>query len=340
MRSPNNARRPHRWLSSLPARVAVLVMLAAACGSGSDEPEARPDMVVELPGAERPSDFDDLTYAPRLGRVLVPALDAGLYLIEPNTGEVTRFDNVGAVHSATEGDGTLLVADRDTSTIAAVDPASGRTIATAETRATPDYVRYVAATDEVWVTEPGEHGIEIFELTTGDAPTLRSAGFVTVPAGPEGLTTDDERRAYTHTSDGNVAVIDVDRREVVDRWRTGCDKIHGIPAVDDERGVLLAGCGDDGEGVLVDVDDDGKRLDTHAVGGGEALMAHGTDGHFYLRGDPGSTIATLVVTDDDALEVIAKASAPDDGHCLLADTLGHYWTCDEDAAAILRYTTA
>ncbi len=69
-------------------------------------------------------------------------------------------------------------------------------------------------------------------------------------------------------------------------------------------------------------------------------MAHGTNGHFYLRGDPGSTIATLVATDDDALEVIAEASSPRDGHCLLADTLGHYWTCDEDAAAILRYTTA
>ncbi len=104
--------------------------------------------------------------------------------------------------------------------------------------------------------------------------------------------------------------------------------------------LALAGCGDDGEGVLVDIDDNGERLDTHAVGGGEALMAHGTDGHFYLRGDPGSRIATLVATDDDALEVIAEASAPDDGHCLLADPLGHYWTCDEDAATILRYTTA
>ncbi len=189
MRSPNNARRPHRWLSSLPASVAVLVMLAAACGSGGDEPEARPDMVVELPGAERPTDFDDLTYAP------------------------------------------------------------------------------------------------------------------------------------------------------VDRWRTGCDSTHGIPAVDDERDLLLAGCGDDGEGVLVDIDDNGKRVDTHAVGGGEALMAHGTDGHFYLRGDPSSTIATLMATDSDALEVIDEASAPEDGHCLLADTLGHYWTCDKDAATILRYTT-
>ncbi len=161
MRSPNKAPRPRRWLSSLPS-VAVLVMLAAACGSGGDEAEARPDMVVELPGAEHPTDFDDLTYAAGLGRVLVPALDAGLYLIDPNTGEVTRFDDVGAVYSATEGDGTLLVADRDASTIAAVDPASGRTIATAETRATPDYVRYVAATNEVWVTEPGARGIEIF----------------------------------------------------------------------------------------------------------------------------------------------------------------------------------
>ncbi|MBW3579075.1 MAG: hypothetical protein KY462_15320 [Actinobacteria bacterium] len=161
-------------------------------------------MVIELAGLDRPTNFDDLTYSSRLQRVLVPALDAGLYLVDPHTGEATRFEGLGAVYSAAEGEGMVLVADRDKSTIALVDPASGRLVASAATAAPPDYVRYVPATGEVWVTEKGNQaGIEIFTIGTPDAPTLVSMAFIAIPGGPEGLVTSTpRRRGYTQTSDG------------------------------------------------------------------------------------------------------------------------------------------
>ena len=34
----------------------------------------------------------------------------------------------------------------------------------------PDYVRFVAATNEVWVTEPDKDGIEIFALSNAKPP--------------------------------------------------------------------------------------------------------------------------------------------------------------------------
>ncbi len=297
-------------------------------------------MVIELAGVERPTNFDDLTYSSRLQRVLVPALDAGLYLVDPHTGEATRFEGLGAVYSAAEGEGIVLVADRDRSNIAMVDPASGRVVASAATAAPPDYVRYVPATGEVWVTEKGNQaGIEIFTMGTPDAPTLVSVAFVPVPGGPEGLVTSTRRRrGYTQTSDGSVVVIDVDRRELVDGWATGCGDTHGIPALDEQRGLLLAGCASDGKGVLLDVDRDGTRLGTYSVEGDEALMAHAPGGPFYLRADPGAEIATLEATPEGDLKLVGMAESPEAGHCLTADDLGHYWTCDQSGAKLLRYT--
>ncbi len=320
------------------AAVAVLVLLTG-CSAGGAPQRVGPDMAVELPGAERPTKFDDLTYSSRLQRVLVPALHAGLYLVDPTTGDAKRLEGLGAVYSAAEGEETVLVADRDGSSIAMVDPASGRVVASAPTGGPPDYVRYVPSRGEVWVTEKGDRaGIEIFEMGTPEARRLASVAFVSIPGGPEGLATSSlRRRGYTQTSDGSVAVIDVDRREVVARWSTGCGDTHGIPALDEQRGLLLAGCASDGKGVLLNVDGDGERLATYSVEGDEALMAHAPGGHFYLRADPGPEIATLEATQEGNLQLIRMAGAPMTGHCLTADDLGHYWTCDQNGTKLLRY---
>ncbi|WP_219420735.1 hypothetical protein, partial [Pseudonocardia nigra] len=81
--------------------------------------------VVELPGAAGQIDFDDLVYSPRLQRVLVPARDSGLYLVDPDAATATRVLGTGSVASADEGRGTLFLADRSASTLTAVNPADG-----------------------------------------------------------------------------------------------------------------------------------------------------------------------------------------------------------------------
>ncbi len=66
-------------------------------------------------------------------------------------------------------------------------------------------------------------------------------------------------------------------------------------------------------------------------------MAHAPGGHFYLRADPGPEIATLEATPEGNLKMIRMAAVPQAGHCLTADDLGHYWTCDQSGAKLLRY---
>lgn len=318
---------------------AVVLLLAAACASGGGEAQPGPDKVIDLPGAGRPTNFDDLTYSSRLGRVLVPALDSGLYLVDPESGEATRFEGLGTVSSVTEGDGMVLIADRRRSTVSAVDPLSGRVLASAPTAAPPDYVRYVSARREIWVTQKGGRpGIEIFGLAIPPQPMLLPRAFISIPEEPEGLTIDASRdRAYTHSSDGRVLAIDMDQRTVVGRWAIGCRETHGIPALDERRGLLLAGCASDGKAALLDVND-GRRLDTYSVEGDEALMAHSPGGHFHLRADPGTTIATLEATPEGELRLVRKWATPKAGHCLMAEGSGYLWTCDQRESKLLRYT--
>ncbi len=317
--------------------VVALILVLAGCGSGTDDTELPAEArVVELPGAAGQIDFDDLVYSPRLQRVLVPARDSGLYLIDPDTATASRVPGTASVASADEGRGTLFLADRSASTLTAVNPADGAVLSSAPTSAPPDYIRYIDATGELWVTEPDAASIEIFALTDEATPAPRPVGFIAVPDGPEGFTTSPTRNtAYTHAGSELVA-IDLITRAVTARWATGCDGTHGFPRIDDDLGVALASCAEDGAVSLLDLDD-GRQLGHYEVGGGEALPAHAEQtGHFYVRADPGTTIATLQ-PDQNGLTLVREVTVPEVGHCLTTDDRGHFWTCDAEHGRVVRF---
>ena len=69
-----------------------------------------------------------------------------------------------SVTSADEGGGFLFATDRTSGRLEVVDPAARRIVAGSKLGGSPDYVRYVAPTEEVWVTEPDSERIEIFRL--------------------------------------------------------------------------------------------------------------------------------------------------------------------------------
>jgi len=282
-------------------------------------------------------DFDDIVYSDRLRSMLVPARRSGLYLIDAR-GDAERIGHVRSADSADEGGGRLFVLDRDNGVVNVLDPKSARVVASVETANPGDYVRYVGPTRELWITEPAASppGIEILTVPEGPAPTPRHAAFVPVPDGPEGLVWSAVTgRAYAHAG-ADVAAVDLASRAVTARWPTGCDGTHGFPRVDERDGLLLASCNGGGEVVLLDLDD-GRRLDRYAVGDGEALPAYSSrSGHFYVRGDPGTRLATLAPSSD-GLRLVKEVTVPEVGHCLTADTAGHYWTCDADAGRILRF---
>ncbi|MDP9419890.1 MAG: hypothetical protein M3P53_07060 [Actinomycetota bacterium] len=317
----------------------VILLVLAGCGPGQDDADVPPGArVIELPGAADDIDFDDIVYSPALQRVLVPARESGLFLVEPDSGTATRVEHSGSVASADEGGGLLFLADRAGRTITAVDPRDGRTRSSVSTTAPPDYVRYIPSTGEVWVSVPGgsPSGIEVFALDEGPVPGLRQVASIPVPGGPEGLTVDAAgHRAYTHAGSDLVA-IDVTSRTVTARWPTGCDGTHGFPRIDERLGVVLASCATDGAVSLLDLDG-GHQLGRHEVGGGEALPAYSDrTGHFYVRADPGRVIATLEASEE-GLTLIRQVEVPEAGHCLTADDRGHYWTCDAGNGRVLRF---
>ena len=132
-----------------------MILVLSTCGTAQDDgnvsSEARP---VELPGAAENIDFDDIVYSSQLERMLVPARESGLYLVEPDSGTARRVEHPGSADSADEGRGLLFVADRAARTITVVDPADGRELSSVSTGAAPDYVRYSSSTGELLVAEP------------------------------------------------------------------------------------------------------------------------------------------------------------------------------------------
>ena len=321
----------HRWLVGSTA-VALMAGLAGCSPSTAPDPSAQ---AVELPGAGEDIDFDDVVYAADMGSVLVPAREDGLYLLDPETGRATDVASSGTADSVDPGQGRIFVLDRSGRQIQVLDP-EGQVMSSVSTAAGADYVRYAAATKELWVSEPSREGIEIFAVGEDLETAPRQVGFVPVSGGTEGLTlTSDGATAYTHAGN-EVVKIDVKARTVAARWASGCEATHGFPRVDEGDGLLLASCAENGKVTLLDVND-GHVIDEYEVGGGESLPAYspGPD-HFYVRSDPGTTIATLAASPQ-GLELIREVQVPEVGHCLGADEEGHYWTCDAGTGQMLLF---
>ncbi len=309
----------------------------AGCASG-DKVDTSAE-VVTLPASGDHIDFDDAAYTTDMQRVLIPARDSGVYLVDPATGTATHVPYDGPADSVDADTSTLFVADRSHQQIRVIDPETGKVLSSVPTASTPDYVRYVRARHELWVSEPAGGGIQIFGLDArAPAPILESAAFVPVPDGPEGLTLSrDGSTAYTHAG-SDLVTVDTATRRIVHRWDTGCEATHGFPRVDTADGFILASCAEDGRVVLLDRSD-GSTLGDYSAGGGESLPAFSdATGHFYVRSDPGDKIVVLIPSTS-GLEAVADVEVPEVGHCLGAQA-DHYWTCDADGGRILVFTDA
>jgi hypothetical protein len=305
---------------------------------------------VALPDGTGGIGFDDLRYDPTLGRLLVPAGRTGnLDLVDPQTLGVTSIggfsaqQRFGGSHgegttSVDAGRGFLFAIDRTTMRLDVVDPSAGAIIASAQLASSPDYVRYVAATSELWVTEPDREQIEVFTLPDGKAPTPAHAAAIAVQGGPESLVIDSQRRrAYTHLWDGATVAIDLTSRTIVAQWPNGCNGSRGI-ALDERRGWLFAGCAE-GMGVVLDIDHGGRQLSSIRVGAGVDVIDYNpTLSHLYLPGATSATIAIIGVSATGELILLGTAATAPGAHCVVADAQNHAWVCDPDHGQLLRIT--
>ncbi|BDG07291.1 YncE family protein [Anaeromyxobacter paludicola] len=318
------------------------LLLAAALAAG----DAVAPAPLPMPGGDAGIGFDDLRYAPELGRVVVPAGRTGrLDLVDPRTRAIESVEGFSRTGSATKGhtDGTtsadaggglVFAIDRTDRTLVAVDPRERRIVARATLGGGPDYVRWVEATGEVWVTEPGRERVELFRFTRAPAPALARAGVIAVPEGPESLVVDAARgRAYTNTFRDATLAIDVRARAVIARWPNGCRGARGL-ALDARRGLLFVGC-DEGKAVALEVSQ-GKPAGAVATGEGVDGLAYGdARSHLYVPAGDAGTLSIVGVGEHGELRPLGTVPAAPDAHCAAADDQGNVWVCDPGKGRLL-----
>jgi len=311
---------------------------------------ARPALVpkiVELPGGEGGIGFDDLAFGAHSGRVIAPAGGTGsLDLVDPRTLEVTvvqgksvarkyRGGHDDGITSADEARGVLLAVDRTAKLLLVVDPSAKAVVSTASLSASPDYVRYVEATGEAWVTEPDAEQIEIFKLDADARAAPTRAGTIRVKGGPESLVIDATRkRAFSHLWEGSSVAIDLKARAIVSTWPNGCKGSRGI-ALDVKSGFLFAGCAE-GRAVALDVEHGGRELGAVSTGPGVDVIAYSSKlRHLYVPSSKSATLAVIGVGKNGSLASLGTAETAQGAHCVAADDQSRAWVCDPQHGRLL-----
>jgi len=326
-------------------------LAVAACSAKVVKPStiAPAATVIALPDGAGGIGFDDMGFARELRKVIVPAGRTGnLVLIDPDTRAITAIPGFtksagGAGHgdgttSAEEGAGLLFASDRSAQRLEVIDPSTATIVAEAPLAGGPDYVRFVAATREVWVTEPSSKQIEIFSLPVQGEPRPTSAGFIKFDDGPESLVIDNTRkRAYAHQWGSKSHAVDLASRKIVATWDNGCSGSRGI-ALDEKKGILFVGC-EEGKAVALDVEHDGRVLGSLSPGvsGVDIIAYNASLGHLYLPGESSGSLAILAVSPSGALSTLAIAQAASGSHCVSTDDRGNVWVCDPEHGQVLVY---
>lgn len=323
-------------------RTATVLVFLGACNSS---PDGTP---VTMPNAGPGIGFDDLQYSPTLHRVLVPGGRSGkLDLIDPGSlavDTVSGFSVVGdyagghddSATAVSEGRGLLFVTDRTSRRLSVVDPASHAIVSSAPLATTPDYVRYVAATGELWVTEPGADQIEVFALAAQAPFTPTATTTIPITNGPESLVVDQSHgRAYTHRWQASTVVIDVHTRQTVAEWQNGCAASRGL-AIDEGRQHFVVACAE-GTIAVLDAANGGRELSSLAKGAGFDVIGYSTNlHHVYAAGSACGCLMMLGVSAAGQLSFLGRSAADSSTHCAVADDVGHAWVCDPNHGKLWR----
>ncbi len=308
---------------------------------------AEPATPIALPDGAGGIGFDDLRYDAATRTLLIPAGRTGnLDLIDPETHNVTPiggFSKIAkydaghgqSVTSVDADEGFLFATDRTAKKLMVIDRGKGAIVGETALAGPPDYVRFVAPTRELWVTEPHDKRIEVFSLSKASPPVVTHAAFIDVPGGPESLAIDATRgRAYTHRWESTTMAIDLASRKIVEKFPAGCGAPRGI-ALDEPRGFLLVGC-EDGTATVLDLAHHGVLLSMGKSGKGVDIIAYDRGrAHLYLPGDESATLAIFGVSPGGALTLLGTSPTVKEAHCVVSDDRGGAWVCDPKGGRLL-----
>jgi DNA-binding beta-propeller fold protein YncE len=272
-------------------------------------PYALRTRTVNLRLGQQPVSFDELSYDLKLNRVIVPGAESGaLALVDPETATSQLIEGFNqqtvpgqtpsGVTSAVGVRGMIFAVDKSARKIQVIDPVAGTIVSSILVQGQPDYIRYVSATNELWVTERIIGKIEVFSLTRSQPPVVKRSMDIAVPDGPEGLLVDQSHGlAYTNEPrTGTTAVIHVQTHHILYHWSNGCTQARGL-AIDEARGYLFVAC-NEGKLVLMDFNRDGALITSTNYGGALDSVVYNPElQHIYLPSAASAVVAIFAVVE-------------------------------------------
>jgi len=261
--------------------------------------------------------MDYIAYDPKTNDVWVPAINIGsVFVIDASNEkvhEITGFamkeiqmrnGRMGAQgpSGVYVGDGVVYIGDRADKSICAVDERTLVRKNCGHIDSTPDGVVYVAPTQEVWVTSPGDDSVRIL-----DSHTLQQKAKLTFDGRPEGYAVDARHdRLYMNYEDKDVTTaIDLKTRKTVAKWQANCgpDGPHGLQ-IDQNTGYLFVACSTRAE--VLNAGGKGQQLSSIDTGDGVDDLNYSPATHMLYVG--AARDAQLTVARVDASGKLSKVA--------------------------------
>ncbi|HEU4390542.1 MAG TPA: hypothetical protein VFV34_22255, partial [Blastocatellia bacterium] len=318
-----------------------------------------------LPGASGLVTLDYFAWDRSTGRLWVPAGNLGsVDVIDGSTDEITKIPGFqtsqielrgrkvvvgptsvsvgrGVVYVGSRADSSICVIDARTLKLGACLPVASPSEGLA---AAPDGVVYVAPTKELWVTRGApplgipspDQSITIFDASSPSR--LKQKTRVSLGGSAEGYAV-DARRGLFYTNleeDGQTIAIDVRRRAVVSRWRSGCDEPRGL-ALDETRGFLFVACSD--RVISLDVAHDGKVAGSIATGDGlDNIDYSASQQTLYAAASKAATLTIARVDDQGSLKKLAVVPTTTGARGVVVGEAGTAYVVDPVRGRILKIT--
>lgn len=334
-----------RFLSAMGAALIAFSLSAVAA-----ETHVTP---IALPGGEHGLGLDDMSYLPALHRIVVPAGQTGaLVLIDPDNNSLSSIPGIApsasakpgrhgrdeGTSSAAYGEGFVFASDHTNRAIAIVDLEQQRVLTRVPLASGSDYVRYLGAQHEVWVTEPEAAQIQVFRFTTQPKPSLTPETTIPVPGGPESLLFDAaHQRAYTNLWKTKTVVIDTATHQVVTEWPNGCKGGRGL-AFDEAHAHLFVACTEGAISTLA-LRDNGRIVAHARAGTGIDIISYSPAlHHLYVPGARSATLTIFDVSDSGTLKPVATYSTAEHAHCVADDNNGHVYVCNPRGGRVFSLT--